>query len=229
MYIYIYTCATQRYGQRYETLKILTGGCKSWRTPFSLKSSYTLSSLVHPVQIMEKTEISFFFFFFAWKEHEVRRNRGNREIGWRRNEIEGEREKKRENSTERTHALPVAAGASGRIRDVGRIRGWTDSTRWQGGSRGLTRGRGRNGPYDAHVAPTYPVLGRMLPRGLRALRQPTTTAASRHHRGYARPCCLMGHHHRSSAVQWRALRSEIQISRVCSRSRWKGWGIDFNF
>lgn len=101
----------------------------------------------------------------------------------RRRERERIREgKRRENSTERTHALPVAAGASGRIRDVGRIRGWTDSTRWQGGSRGLARGRGRNGPYDAHVAPTYPVLGRMLPRGLRTLRQPTTTAASRHHR-----------------------------------------------
>lgn len=97
----------------------------------------------------------------------------------------GRENKEREDSTERTHALPVAAGASGRIRDVGRIRGWTDSTRWQGGSRGLARGRGRNGPYDAHVAPAYPVLGRMLPRGLRTLRQPTATAAaaaSRHHR-----------------------------------------------
>ena len=122
------------------------------------------------------------------------------------------REEKR--STESTHALPVATGASGCIRDVGRIRGWTDSTRRQGWSRGLTRGRGRNGPYDAHVAPTYPVLGRMLPGGLRALRQPTTSGASRHHRRSARSCCLMGH--RPSAVQRRALRSEIQISEVRS-------------
>lgn len=165
-------------------------------------------------------DILFFFSFLRERNTryggtEVTRNRTEKKRN-RRREGEGRKEKKRENSTERTHALPVAAGASGRIRDVGRIRGWTDSTRWQGRSRGLTRGRGRNGPYDAHVAPTYPVLGRMLPRGLRALRQPTTTAASRHHRGYARPCCLMGHHHRPSAVQWRALRSEIQISRVCS-------------
>lgn len=169
-----------------------------------------------------------FFLFFAWKEHEeqeVMRNRTKKRNRRREREREnkGRKEKRRENSTERTHALPVAAGASGRIRDVGRIRGWTDSTRWQGGSRGLARGRGRNGPYDAHVAPTYPVLGRMLPRGLRTLRQPTTTAASRHHRWYARPCCLMGHHHRPSAVQWRALRSEIQISRVCSIEMARDW------
>lgn len=132
-------------------------------------------------------------------------------------------------STQRTHALPVAAGASGRVWDVGRIRGWTDSTRRQGWSRGLTRGRGRNGPYDAYVAPTYSVLDRMLPGGLRALQQPTTSGAPRHHRGSARPCCLM--RHRPSAVQWRALRSEIQISEV----RWivvavqTREGVTFNF
>lgn len=169
-----------------------------------------------------------FFSFFAWKGQKVMRNRTEKKRNRRRKrERERIREGKRreEKIAERTHALPVAAGASGRIRDVGRIRGWTDSTRWQGGSRGLARGRGRNGPYDAHVAPAYPVLGRMLPRGLRTLRQPTTTAASRHHRWYARPCCLMGHHHRPSAVQWRALRSEIQISRVCSIEMGRqGWG-----
>lgn len=157
-------------------------------------------------------------FLFARREHRVRDvNEGNREITRReereKKERKGEmREEKR--NTESTHALPVATGAGGCIRDVGRIRGWTDSTRRQGWSRGLTRGRGRNGPYDAHVAPTYPVLGRMLPGGLRTLRQPTTSGASRHHRRSARSCCLMGH--RPSAVQRRALRSEIQISEVRS-------------
>lgn len=126
-----------------------------------------------------------------------------------------------------TRALPVAAGASGRARDVGRIRGWTDSTRWQGGSRGLglSRGRGRNGPYDAHVAPTYPVLGRMLPAGgLRALRQPTTPGASGRHRATAGPWrrCLIGH--RASAVQRCALRSEIQITFAeLPRTLGRGW------
>ena len=170
-------------------------------------------------------------FLFAWREYRARDvNEGNRKI----TRSIGRREKKRERkgetreekwSTESTHALPVATGAGGCIRDVGRIRGWTDSTRRQGWSRGLTRGRSRNGPYDAHVAPTYPVLGRMLPGGLRALRQPTTSGASRHHRRSARSCCLMGH--RPAAVQRRALRSEIQISEVRSMPQTlagEGWG-----
>lgn len=93
-----------------------------------------------------------------------------------------------------------------RIGDLACICSRIDSSRWQSGRHsltgGLTRGRGRNGPSNAHVTPTYPILGRMLPRGLRVLRQPTASGASRHYRGSARPG-LMTYH--VSTVQRRTL------------------------
>lgn len=92
-----------------------------------------------------------------------------------------------EKNEERRAILPVDARHRARVADLGCIRGRTDSPRRQGGRRGLTRslvrGRGRNGPSDAHAAPTYPIFSRVLSRGLRVLRQPTAPGASRHHRG----------------------------------------------
>jgi len=59
--------------------------------------------------------------------------------------------------------LPVDTRDRTRVSDLACVRGRTDSARWQGGRHsltgGLTRGQGRNGPSDAHIAPTYPILG----------------------------------------------------------------------
>lgn len=106
----------------------------------------------------------------------------------------------------RRATLPVDTRDWARVADLACIRGRTDSPRRQGGRRGLTgslaRRRGRNGPSDAHIAPTYPIFGRVLPRGLRVLRQPTAPGASRHHRGPAGSRLMT---YRAPTVQRRAL------------------------
>lgn len=90
--------------------------------------------------------------------------------------------------------------------DLACIRGRTDSARRQGGRRGLTggltRGQGRNGPSDAHIAPTYSIFGRVLSGGLRVLREPAAPGIPRHHRGPAGPR-LMTYH--TPTIQRRAL------------------------
>lgn len=115
----------------------------------------------------------------------------HRYLGHRHSRITWIAREKREARSDK-HArdtLPVDTRDRARVRDLACIRGRTDSPRRQGGrcglTRCLTRGRGRNGPSDAHTAPTYPVLGWVLPRRLRILRQPAASGVSRHHCGPA--------------------------------------------
>lgn len=102
--------------------------------------------------------------------------------------------------------LPVDTRDRTRVGNLACIRGRTDSAWRQGGrcglTGGLTRRQGRHGPSDAHTAPTYPIFGRVLPRGLRVLREPAAPGIPRHHRGPAGPRLMT---YRAPTIQRRAL------------------------